>query len=95
MLAFEPARTLHGTAIPHEANQKCQRIGSALSLQSNALKRAITAHADIKAQQALVQTQQLELVKLRTQLGSRKNGQPKTPPAAQQSELPAAKRPKA
>lgn len=85
MLAFEPARTTHSTAVPHEVHPNCQCLGSAISLQSYALKKAVNAHADIKKQQALIQSLQLELVQARTQLGKRKNGEPKVTPTTQQS----------
>ena len=95
MLAFEPASLTHSTAVPHEVDPECQRIGSAISLQSYALKKAVNAHADVKKQQALIQSLQLELVQARTQLGKRKNGKPKDAPTTQQSKLPSAKRRKA
>ena len=91
MLAFEPARTCHSTAVPHEEYPNCQRLGSAISLQRSALNRAVNAHEDIKNQQAHIQRLQLELVKARTQLGKRKNGELKEAPAAHQSKLPQAK----
>ena len=48
--------------------------------------------ADIKKQQAEIQSLQLQLVKARTQLGLKKNSEAKGPPAAQQTKTHSAKR---
>ena len=90
MLAFEPATTRHSTALADAAYPDCQRIGSAVSLQKASLYRAINAHADIKSQQAQIQSLQLQLVKARTQMGQRKNGEAKQSEAPQQTTAPAA-----
>ena len=91
MLAFEPAKTYHSTSLPHAEDFGCQRIGSAISFQRHALYKAINAHADIKKQQAQIQSLQLQLVRARTQLGLKKNGKAKESLAAQQTKLGSAK----
>ena len=48
MLAFCASEVLHGTRIPDVAGNGCQRIGSAIALQRQAMNVAIAEHKDTK-----------------------------------------------
>ena len=46
MLAFCASEVLHGTRVPVVAGTGCQRIGSAIALQKQAVNVAIAEHKD-------------------------------------------------
>ena len=56
MLAFCASELLHGTRIPDVAGNGCQRIGSAIALQRQAMNVAIAEHKDTK--QTVLQRQE-------------------------------------
>ena len=62
MITFDPSQVLHGTRVPDEPGQDCQRIGVAISLQTIAVNVGRAAHAGAKRAVARKQRQQIKKV---------------------------------
>ena len=62
MIAFEPSKLLHGSRVPDEVGQDCQRIGLALSQHTIAVKVAKAAFDACKHKVARQQQQQIAKV---------------------------------
>lgn len=76
MVTFQPSQVLHGTRLPDEKGQGCQRIGLALSLQRRAVNVAIAEHRGAKRRVAIKQEESIAVVKTRRAKGLVKDGTP-------------------
>ena len=76
MVTFQPSQVWHGTCVPDEEGQGCQRIGLAVSLQRNALNVAIQEHEGAKRRIASKQQQQIAIVDERRAQAANKDRKP-------------------
>ena len=76
MITFRANQVVHGTRIPDQIGQGCQRIGSAIAMQPRAMNVATKHHKEMKVRVAEEQDIAIATVKKRHALGVDKHGQP-------------------
>ena len=76
MLAFDASQVEHGTRVPDEEGQVCERIGLAIAMQMTPMKKAIAEHKDTKHRQAQEQALKIAEVMQRHIEGVNRHGGP-------------------
>ena len=79
MVCLEPARVLHSTAIPDSPGLDCERLWSAVCIQTTPMNKALYSHAGFKVRWAQQQKDKNGLVAEWRGMGLGKDGRPKKP----------------
>ena len=76
MVAFDASQVKHGTRVPDEEGQDCERLGLAIAMQRTPMKRAIAEHKETKHRHAQQQATKFVEVMQRHIEGVNRHGGP-------------------